>query len=98
MIQTLNAAITPFFSSNAAFIHSPFYKAESANPYPLNDDRELVNQLGVAYFNSSGFSSLPAEDLSELVASTSANIIELDSNAGPSSLPAKCKRSHCSCK
>ena len=84
--------------SDTAFIHFPFYKAESTNPYSLNDDRELANQLGVAYFDPSGFFSLSAENLSELVASTTANIVELDSDAGPSSLPAKHKRSHCSCK
>ena len=93
----LDATITSS-SSGAAFIHFSFYKAESTNSYPLNNDRKLVNQLGVTYFGSSGFSSLPAEDPSEPVASTSASIIELDSNAGPSSLPAKCKRSCCSCK
>ena len=98
MIQTLHMTITSSFSSDATFLCSPFYKAESANPYPLNDDRELANQLGVAYFGPSGFSFLPAEDLSELVAFTSASIVELDSNAGSSSLPAKCKRSHCSYK
>ena len=31
--------ITFFSSSNATFIRSPFYKAESTNPYPLNYDR-----------------------------------------------------------
>ena len=93
MIWTLDAIITSSSPSNTVFICSPFYKAESTNPYPLNDDRKLVNQLGVAYFGPSGFSSLPAENPSELVASTSASIIELDSNAGPSSLPAKHKRS-----
>ena len=72
-----------FSSSNAAFICSLFYKAESTNPYPLNDDRELANQLGVAYFGPSGFFSLPAEDLSESVTSTSASIIEPDSDVGP---------------
>ena len=62
MIQMLDATITSSSSSSsdAAFICSPFYKAESANPYLLNDDRELVNQLDVAYFGPSGFSSLPA--------------------------------------
>ena len=53
-----------------------------------------MNQLGVAYFGPSYFSSLSTEDLSESVTSTSTSIVELDSNAGPSSLPAKCKRSH----
>ena len=53
-----------------------------------------MNQLGVACFGPSGFSSLPAEDLSELVAFTPTSIIELDSDAGPSFLPAKYKRSH----
>ena len=96
-IWPLDATITSF-TSNAAFICSPFYKAKSANPCPLNDNRELANQLGMAYFGSSGFSSLPTEDPSEPVTSTSANIVKLDSNAGPSSLPAKCKRSCHSCK
>ena len=90
--------ITTSTSSNTAFICSPFYKEESANPYLLHNDRKLANQLGVAYFGSSDFSSLPAEDLSELVASTSASIVELNSNAGSSSLPTKHKRSCCSCK
>ena len=94
----LDVTITSFSSSDAAFMYSPFYKAESANSYTLNDDSELVNQLGVACFGPSGFSSLPAEDLSELVAFTPTSIIELDSDAGPFSLPAKCKRSHHSCK
>ena len=94
----LDVAITSSSFSDTALICSPFYKAESTNPYPLNDDRELVNQLDVAYFSPSGFFSLPAEDLSEPVASTSASIVELDSNAGSSSLPAKCKRSCCSSK
>ena len=84
--------ITSFSFSNA-FICSSFYKAESANLYPLNDDRELANQLGMAYFGPFGFSSLPAKDLSEPVTSTSANIVKLDFDAGPSFLPAKCKRS-----
>ena len=82
---------TSFF--DAAFIHSPFYKAESANSYPFNDDRKLVNQLDVAYFGSFGFSSLSVENPSELVTSTSTSIIKLDSDAGPFSLPAKYKRS-----
>ena len=94
----LDATIISSSSSDTAFIHSPFYKAESANPYLLNDDRKLTNQLGVAYFGPSSFSSLPTEDPLEPVDSTSANIIKLDSDAGPSSLPAKHKRSHCSCK
>ena len=93
-IWSLDVMITSSSSSNAAFIHFPFYRTESANSYPLNNDGELTNQLGVAYFGPFGFSSLPAEDLSELVASTSASIIEPNSNAGPSSLPVKCKRSH----
>ena len=48
----------------------------------------------MAHFGSSGFSSLSIENPLELVTSTSASIVELDSNAGPSSLPAKHKRSH----
>ena len=47
-IQMLDATITSS-SSGAAFIHSSSYKAESTNSYPLNDDRKLVNQLGVTY-------------------------------------------------
>ena len=97
-IQTLDATITSSSSSDTAFICSPFYKAESTKPYPLNDDRKLVNQLGVAYFGPSGFSSLPTENPSELVASTSTSIVELDSDTGPSFLPAKHKRSHYSRK
>ena len=63
MIWTLDVTInSSSSSSNTAFIHSPVYRAESANSYPLNNDRELVNQLGVAYLGPSGFSSLPAED------------------------------------
>ena len=74
MIQTLDVTITSSSSSsssNTAFLHSPFCKAESTNSYPLNDNRELANQLGVAYFGPSGFSFLSTEDLSELVTSTS---------------------------
>ena len=95
-IWTLNVTITSSFSNT--FICSPFYKTESANLYCLNNDRKLANQLGVAFFGPSGFSSLPTEDLSELVASTSTSIVELNSNTGPFSLPAKCKRSYHSCK
>ena len=81
-----------FFSND--FICSPFYKAESANSYLLNNNRELANQLDAAYFGPSCFSSLPAENSTELVAPTSANIVKLDSNAGPSFLPTKHKRSY----
>ena len=102
MIQTLDAMITSTSSSDTAFIRSPFYKAKSTNLYSLNNDRELANQLanqlGVANFGPSGFSSLPAENPLEPVASTSPSIIELDSDTGPSSLSAKCRRSCRSCK
>ena len=102
MIWMVDVIITSSSSSSSSFdttfIHSPFYKAESTTPYSLNDDREFANQLGVAYFGPSGFFFLLTKDPSEPVASTFASIIELDSNTGPSSLPAKCKKSRHSCK
>ena len=97
-IWSLDATISSSSSSSTTFICSPFYKTESANLYPLNDDRKLANWLGVAYFTPSGFFSLPTEDLSELVTSTFASIIELDSDAWSYSLPAKHKRTHHSCQ